>query len=38
MRDFGHQSLPPLAEDEFVLDTPRVREFVADVREVIAGA
>src|SRR5262245_19773072 len=30
--------LPPLAEDEYVLDTPRVREFVADVRGVIAGA
>ena len=30
--------LPPLAEDEYVLDTPRVRGFVADVRAVIAGA
>src|SRR5215204_5590098 len=30
--------LPPLAEDEYVLDTPRVRGFVADVREVTAGA
>jgi predicted metal-dependent enzyme (double-stranded beta helix superfamily) len=28
--------LPPLAEDEYVLDTPRVRGFVADVRTVIA--
>ncbi len=30
--------LPPLAEDEYVLDTPRVRGFVADVRAVIARA
>ena len=30
--------LPPLAEDEYVLDTPRVRDFVADVRAVIARA
>jgi predicted metal-dependent enzyme (double-stranded beta helix superfamily) len=30
--------LPPLAEDEYVLDTPRVRGFVADVRTVIARA
>jgi predicted metal-dependent enzyme (double-stranded beta helix superfamily) len=30
--------LPPLAEDEYVLDTPLVRAFVADVREVISRA
>jgi 3-mercaptopropionate dioxygenase len=30
--------LPPLAEDEYRLDTPRVREFVASVRERIAAA
>src|SRR3954452_21568360 len=30
--------LPPLAEDEYVLDTPRVRGFVADARAVIARA
>jgi predicted metal-dependent enzyme (double-stranded beta helix superfamily) len=30
--------LPPLAEDEYVLDTPRVRGFVADVRSTIAAA
>jgi len=30
--------LLPLVEDQYVLDTPRVRGFVADVREVIAGA
>jgi 3-mercaptopropionate dioxygenase len=30
--------LPPLAEDEYVLDTPRVRGFVVDVRAVIGRA
>jgi len=30
--------LAPLAADEYVLDTPRVRRFVADVRSVIDGA
>jgi 3-mercaptopropionate dioxygenase len=30
--------LPPLAEDEYVLNTPRVRGFVADVRSTIAAA
>lgn len=30
--------LPPLAEDEYVLDTPRVRAFVADVRSTIDRA
>jgi predicted metal-dependent enzyme (double-stranded beta helix superfamily) len=29
--DFSH-ALPPLDEDEYVLDTPLVRELVADVR------
>ncbi len=36
-----HQGLPPLAADEFVLDTPFVRDLVAKVRETIgrsAGA
>jgi predicted metal-dependent enzyme (double-stranded beta helix superfamily) len=36
--DVEHASLPPLAEDEYVLDTPRVRGFVADVRSTIAAA
>ena len=35
--DSGH-NLPPLEEDEYVLDTPRVRAFVAAVRERIEGA
>ena len=30
--------LPALAEDEFVLDTPLVRDFVASTRAVIAAA
>jgi predicted metal-dependent enzyme (double-stranded beta helix superfamily) len=30
--------LQPLAADEFVLDTPRVRSFVSQVRTVIAAA
>lgn len=34
MCDFhGHGLLPPLPEDQYVLDTARVREFIADVRE-----
>ncbi|HEY2373879.1 MAG TPA: hypothetical protein VGH82_15250 [Gaiellaceae bacterium] len=37
MCDSGHD-LPPLEEDEYVLDTPGVRDFVAAVREGIAGA
>ena len=28
-----HKLLPPLPEDQYALDTPRVREFVADVRQ-----
>jgi predicted metal-dependent enzyme (double-stranded beta helix superfamily) len=36
MCDFG--TLEPLAEDEFVLDTPAVRGFVDEVRRRIAGA
>jgi predicted metal-dependent enzyme (double-stranded beta helix superfamily) len=36
--DFGHVLLPPLAADEYVLDTRRVREFVARVRELAATA
>ncbi|MBV9915717.1 MAG: hypothetical protein JO153_04375 [Solirubrobacterales bacterium] len=39
MCDFDeHQSLPPLAEDQYALDTPRVRSFVAAVRERIRAA
>ncbi len=38
MCDLDHASLAPLAEDEYVLDTPRVRGFVAGVRAVIARA
>jgi 3-mercaptopropionate dioxygenase len=39
MCDFhDHDGLAPLAADEWVLDTPRVRTFVADVRERIAVA
>jgi 3-mercaptopropionate dioxygenase len=35
----GHDgSLAPLARDEYVLDTPRVRGFVAEVRGQIAAA
>jgi 3-mercaptopropionate dioxygenase len=37
MCDF-HTDLPPLEADEYRLDTPRVREFVADVRERIHRA
>jgi 3-mercaptopropionate dioxygenase len=35
--DFEHD-LPPLDEDEYVLDTPRVREFVGRVRARMAEA
>jgi predicted metal-dependent enzyme (double-stranded beta helix superfamily) len=39
MCDFeDHRLLPPLSADEYVLDTGRVREFVAAVRERIAVA
>jgi predicted metal-dependent enzyme (double-stranded beta helix superfamily) len=34
----GGRDLPPLEEDEYVLDTPLVREFVADVRLRLAAA
>lgn len=37
MCDF-HDALPPLDEDEYVLDTPLVREFVAAVRRHIDRA
>jgi 3-mercaptopropionate dioxygenase len=33
-----HHGLPPLDEDEFVLDTPFVRGLVASVRDLIDGA
>jgi 3-mercaptopropionate dioxygenase len=36
MCDF-HTDLPPLDADEYRLDTPRVRGFVADVRERLAN-
>ena len=32
-----HGPLPPLDADEYRLDTARLRGFVADVREWIAG-
>jgi 3-mercaptopropionate dioxygenase len=35
MCDFHHDPLPPLDEDEYVLDIPRVRGFLADVRASI---
>jgi predicted metal-dependent enzyme (double-stranded beta helix superfamily) len=34
----GYAALEPLEADEYRLDTPRVRSFVADVRELIARA
>jgi predicted metal-dependent enzyme (double-stranded beta helix superfamily) len=37
MCDF-HTDLPPLDADEYRLDTPRVRGFIADVRDRIARA
>jgi predicted metal-dependent enzyme (double-stranded beta helix superfamily) len=37
MCDSGHE-LPPLDEDEYVLDTPRIRDFVAAVRGRIDAA
>jgi predicted metal-dependent enzyme (double-stranded beta helix superfamily) len=33
-----HGILPPLAEDQYVLDTGRVREFIADTRQLIKQA
>jgi len=33
-----HESLPHLDEDEYVLDTPFVRDFVAQVRSLIAAS
>jgi predicted metal-dependent enzyme (double-stranded beta helix superfamily) len=39
MCDFHHpRLLPPLPEDEYVLETLRVREFIAEVRKRIKGA
>jgi 3-mercaptopropionate dioxygenase len=39
MCDFDHhERLPPLSEDEYVLDTGRVREFISAVRERVARA
>jgi predicted metal-dependent enzyme (double-stranded beta helix superfamily) len=35
--DLGHHDLEPLGADEYVLDTPVVRSFVADVRERLHG-
>jgi 3-mercaptopropionate dioxygenase len=36
--ELDHGPLPPLPADEYVLDTPRVREFVSSVRDRIASA
>jgi predicted metal-dependent enzyme (double-stranded beta helix superfamily) len=33
-----HASLPPLVEDEYVLDTPFVRDLIAAVRDKVAAA
>ncbi len=39
MCDFhAHGPLPPLPEDEYVVDSGRVRRFIADVRREIAAA
>jgi predicted metal-dependent enzyme (double-stranded beta helix superfamily) len=39
MCDFGNEAgLPPLDEDQYTVDTPRVRAFVAQVRERIEQA
>jgi predicted metal-dependent enzyme (double-stranded beta helix superfamily) len=38
MCDSASEALPPLPHDEYVLDTDRVREFVADVRGHIGAA
>jgi predicted metal-dependent enzyme (double-stranded beta helix superfamily) len=39
MCDFDNQAgLPPLDEDQYVLDTPRVRAFIGEVRGKIAQA
>jgi predicted metal-dependent enzyme (double-stranded beta helix superfamily) len=39
MCDFDDQAgLPPLDEDQYVLDSPRVRSFVAEVRALIEQA
>jgi predicted metal-dependent enzyme (double-stranded beta helix superfamily) len=38
MCDPHHGSLPPLDDDEFVLDTPFVHGFIAEVRALIAGS
>jgi 3-mercaptopropionate dioxygenase len=36
--DLGDDRLEPLERDEYVLDTPRVRDFIADVRAVVEQA
>ncbi|HJU48960.1 MAG TPA: hypothetical protein VJ689_12545 [Gaiellaceae bacterium] len=38
MCDFGHHDLEPLEHDEWLLDTPRVRGFVDEVRAAVARA
>jgi 3-mercaptopropionate dioxygenase len=39
MCDLEHSAaLPPLQDDEYVLDVARVRRFIADVREIIKSA
>ena len=36
MCDLGHDVLTPLEEDEWVLDTPFVRDFITEVRAIVA--
>jgi len=36
MCDLGHDALTPLEEDEWVLGTPFVRHFIAEVRAIVA--
>jgi predicted metal-dependent enzyme (double-stranded beta helix superfamily) len=38
MCDFHDHELEPLAADEYVLDTPRVRDLVAEVRAIVERA
>ena len=38
LHDHLSPKLPPLEADEYVLDTPFVRSFVAQVKELVAGA
>src|SRR5689334_12291654 len=38
MCDLHDHHLPHLDEDEYVLDTPFVRDFVAEVRSLVSGS